>query len=1528
MSRTILFTVFLVCVLQVFSQKNKVALQVDVIPAVFQGETQSLLEYVEDVSVVNERSRPEKIGYHPKGDWVLNQTVNPNAKPQGWDPVHQKEYSRTRNTKSVGQNFAGGAYSSVNPADPTVDVGPNHVVQMINAASGSYIYVWNKSGTVLSSQVYFDNFMGMGGGLGDPIVLYDERADRWLLSEFSASGNNMHVAISTTANPMGSYYTYTFNAPSFPDYPKYSIWEDAYVITTNETTSAVYALDRTSLLAGVSSLAQRFSMTNFGTIGFQAATPVSLNGTTLPPSGAPAMVMRMRDDAWSGAATDALEIWEFDIDWINSTNTSLTLAQVLPIAAYESELCGYTSFACIPQPNSNTTLDPLREVLMNRIHYRNFGTHESIVCCHVADVDGSDWAGMRWYELRRSNGTSGTWSIYQQGNYAPDTDDRWMGSIAISASGNIGLAYNVSSGSTYPSIRYTGRKVCDPLGMMTEPETTLAAGAGSNASNRYGDYNTLVVDPSDGETFWFTGKYNASSQWSTKVSSFDLGTCDPIIQFSVSSYSVNEGDANVPNGCLDYYLLDVPITIAMEPSAATDVVVSVTGGLAVEGVDFDIVSGAFQFTSNVLSHTVQLKVYNDDYVEGTEDVQLSYTFNANGGDAISGTINQSVTIDIEDNDFAPSNTFINTTLLEHDFETGMAPFTTNNPSGDDAWAVGSASVASSSYFTVPSSNATQIAWVNDDDCNCNQNSVDLIFPVVDLSSCTSAQLTFDSYYEDNSYLFNNEDADLLVSIGGGSFVTISELVASTNSNWIQQDFDISSYCGNSSVQFKINYSDAGGWLYGCAIDNVVITGNSVTGIQTAVDTTMGHTASLGANGSVYFYDPTTGNIIMQIENSGAWDYGCVTVEVDRDGTVPSALPFTTNNPADFLMSKTVKVSVANPNPLGSYVVTLFYEEAEVAAWEAITGNLRDSAKVIKVADASVGSVNQTNYSLFSIEAGPTTIGSFQSGVSFSALFSGEMVGFGMGLAPSLCDAFTVDSLLVGDSDCGPSNGFISIQTVGGTGTVQYSMDGGSSFQTTNVFEGLMPGSYSIEIKDGANCLLSASAVVEPGLPNPIPQLQYDTVVTMQPDTLVLMPGPFDSYLWSTGATSSLLFVDDFGTYYITVTENGCQGVDSAVIGERQDILLNQGWGLYSTYINTSDSVKNLFRDLYGNLIIVKDELGHVYWPAFNFDNIGSHTVGKSYLVKMTNAGWWVVNGDAAVPELSVLNLNTGFGHLGYLRKQPAPVSTIMSSVTDKIVVMKNGLGHVYWPLYQLDMIGNMVPGDGYQIKMLGDTVFTYPPNSVAFSKTNIDLVAPKKFTNIEPSSTSMTLGIPYSAWEYKPQTGDELAVFDLQHKLVGAGVIGDGDFALTIWGDDDLTLKKDGMVDLEPFSLEIWQAATGQTYPLIVEGWTEGDQYFAEHKISVAGNVLLDLEETFMLKCFPNPFTGQTSVQFKMQETSRVVIELFTNEGRFVRKVIDRDLPPGNHSVVLKQEELASGAYFVRLKTNKRSESHSVQIME
>ena len=430
-------------------------------------------------------------------------------------------------------NVAGQGFTGASPPDTVGDVGPAHYIQAVNDAGGTLYTVYSKTnGAIVAGPFTLAALGGSGAcatGGGDPIVLYDELADRWLLSEFADSGNNLCVYISQTSDPIsGGWYNYRFTLAEFPDYPKYAVWPDAYYVGANESSPAVYALDRTNMLAGAAATFQRFAASSLNGFSFQVVAPADLDGASPPPAGAPGLFLRHRDDeahnaGSNNASEDYLEIFSFAVDWDTPANSTLTGPVTIPVTEFDSDLCGLTSFSCIPQQGSGTTLDPLREPVMNRPAFRNFGSHQSLVGCFATDVTGTDQAGIRWFELRRSG--LGAWSLHQEGTYAPDTHNRWMPSIAMDGSGNLALGYNIASSTLFPGLRYTGRLAGDPLGTMPQGETVIVNGSAASGSNRYGDYAAMCVDPANGCDFWFTGEYNAGANWSTRIASFRFDTC-------------------------------------------------------------------------------------------------------------------------------------------------------------------------------------------------------------------------------------------------------------------------------------------------------------------------------------------------------------------------------------------------------------------------------------------------------------------------------------------------------------------------------------------------------------------------------------------------------------------------------------------------------------------------------------------------------------------------------------------------------------------------------------------------------------------------------------------------------------------------------------------------------------------------------------------------------------------------------------------------------------------------------------------
>ena len=429
------------------------------------------------------------------------------------------------------------------PSDSVAAVGPNRIVVMANKRYA----VYSKTGTTLASPANINTlWSGFGGACqienaGDPIVLYDRRADRWVLTQFTRQGPTFFncVAVSQTSDPLGSYYRYAINAGSnLPDYPKYATWPDAYFISTREFDAndnfvgvGAYALNRTQMLAGVASPSVLSYIVVPGSTRYRIGDgllPADMDSWMQPPAGAPGLFLGIQDNGVSyGAPSDGINIWKFHVDFAAPANSSFTFAQTLSVAAFDSIFpCSPTSRECIPQGGTTQKVDHLGrpQFPMFRAAYRRFATHESMVLNHSVHVSGV--SGVRWYEVRNPSSTP---TVYQQGTYAPGVSDgihRWMGSIAMDGLGNIALGYSASNASMFPAIRYTGRYAASTLNTMPLGEGVIVNGNGSQTgSNRWGDYTAMTVDPTDDLTFWYVNQYypmTSPDGWRLRVGSFRL----------------------------------------------------------------------------------------------------------------------------------------------------------------------------------------------------------------------------------------------------------------------------------------------------------------------------------------------------------------------------------------------------------------------------------------------------------------------------------------------------------------------------------------------------------------------------------------------------------------------------------------------------------------------------------------------------------------------------------------------------------------------------------------------------------------------------------------------------------------------------------------------------------------------------------------------------------------------------------------------------------------------------------------------
>ncbi|MFB3077013.1 MAG: hypothetical protein ACE1Y4_03310, partial [Lysobacterales bacterium] len=396
-------------------------------------------------------------------------------------------------------------------------------------------------------------------------MLYDQIADRWLISQFTLPGGaaaTQCIAISETPDPTGSYFQYEFPTPG-NDYPKLSVWTDgfdqsSYLAGIRNFSGGfnfdAYAFQRDSMLVGRNAAAVVFNLSAL-VPGANNFLPADIEGPTAAPFGTPGVFLGMDNPS---VPQDELEMLELEVDWVTPANSTLTRLPDVAVAQFDGNVC-FFSRNCIPQPNTNTGVDGFADAMMFRLPYRNFGGSQSLVCTHTVDVgDFSDHAGIRWHELTNAGAGNGAWALNQEGTYAPDSDHRWMPSISINQNGDIMVGYSVSSNTTFPSIRYAGRLAADPLNQLTFAEGLIVAGSGSQSSMRWGDYHDMSVDPSDDLTFWYTAQYQsgAGNAKNTRIAAIAANTAPPLVDITVTpSVAV---PVIVPSGGL---IFDMTITV-------------------------------------------------------------------------------------------------------------------------------------------------------------------------------------------------------------------------------------------------------------------------------------------------------------------------------------------------------------------------------------------------------------------------------------------------------------------------------------------------------------------------------------------------------------------------------------------------------------------------------------------------------------------------------------------------------------------------------------------------------------------------------------------------------------------------------------------------------------------------------------------------------------------------------------------------------------------------------------------------------
>jgi hypothetical protein len=393
------------------------------------------------------------------------------------------------------------------------------------------------------------------------------------------------------------------------------------------------------------------------------------------------------------------------------------------------------------------------------------------------------------------------------------------------------------------------------------------------------------------------------------------------------------------------------------------------------------------------------------------------------------------------------------------------------------------------------------------------------------------------------------------------------------------------------------------------------------------------------------------------------------------------------------------------------------------------------------------------------------------------------------------------------------------------------------------------------------------------------------------------------------------------------------------------MTLAQGWNMISSFAApATPELETLLADLIPDLVIMKNGLGQVFWPVFGINTIGSWNIRDGYQVFVQSARSFAFIGTEILPEATPLPLNQGWNLVAYLRNGPLSIETALAGIADKVVIVKNSVGQVYWPQFGINTIGSMQPGEGYQINVTQATSLTYPANSASAaaaslqrassSGRNEEAASPRHYTS--GSNTGANAILLVEAVELAK--GDEIAVQHSAGMIVGSGVIHDGKALITVWGDNSLTKDLiEGSKEQEPLALKLWSMAEQKEKALRITSLTNGltgealdnalryqtdAVWTASVSLAPAAPTVFSLEQNY-----PNPFNPSTLIKYGLPQDAHVELEVHNVLGQRVAVLVNEKQSAGYHEVVFHRTALPSGMYFYRLRAGSFTQAKKMLVL-
>lgn len=451
-------------------------------------------------------------------------------------------------------------------------------------------------------------------------------------------------------------------------------------------------------------------------------------------------------------------------------------------------------------------------------------------------------------------------------------------------------------------------------------------------------------------------------------------------------------------------------------------------------------------------------------------------------------------------------------------------------------------------------------------------------------------------------------------------------------------------------------------------------------------------------------------------------------------------------------------------------------------------------------------------------------------------------------------------------------------------------------------------------------------------------LEFSSINDLDECIIILNNEDYDGYLGVCEGTNDrlevelpvgeheLVFIDALTgcvklTYEIFISSNN-------FACDEMDIHLNKGWNIISSYIMPQNpDISAVFEDISVDVISVKNDMGAVHIPTFNINDIGDWNIEKGYKVKTQHATTLTIRGTQVQPETTGVTILPHWQIISYLRDTPKDVMAEIGAIAGDIIIVKGATGGVAIPVFGINNLGDLEPGQGYKVRAINHTTLFYSPNT-PFTTETVDERSEELtyFTDdIINTGNNATMVMLAESVEGVLHEGDEVGIFTPEDLLAGAAVYTGSHFAITIWGDDNTTSEqKEGFDTDENYIIKHWNHQTNTVSDLEIT-YSEGNNLYQEDAVAITATVQpsISIEQVttplanhIAMESTPNPARDVMTIHLQIPTDTDCAIQLVDMNGRVLAAPFAGLLSKGHHQLELSLATIPAGVYLYQLQTS------------